>query len=719
MLAARIAYRTEMSLPPRRPSTAIALFVLTCCAHLGCGNSAPTTGSFELSDGTTVLVADDGAITIRAGAHTLLHARPDGIAAVANNISSRSLFGGYDFVASEDARATLDEVTGITTDAAGVHITLRASEQRDVRGTLDISVLEAGERTRARLVLTGLPAFTTTELRLGCDEDATFLGFGAQYNATDQRGEAFDLFVEEQGIGRTGGLPVIGNAHSTYFPVPYWLDARGFGVALETEARVSVDVCAEDVDVMRVEVHSAQPADLVLLHGPSARDVIREVGDHFGRSQSPPAWGFGPWVGIQGGQDDVLAEADALEAAQVPFTALWAQDWTGKREFATGEEDVGVQYRWTADDMLYPDLAGMIETLHGRGIRFLGYANPFVQLDLPDHAADMIEQGLVALNTDGEPYEFTSPAASRAVSPDFTNPATAEYIKGFLREMITTYGMDGWMADFGEWAPIDAVLSTGRDPMLAHNTFPTEWHRLSREVFEQERPDGDWAVFTRSGWAGEQGVAQIVWIGDQEADFLPSDGLPTVVPAMINLGLTGMPFVTHDIAGFSGGPSTKELWLRWCELGAFTPIMRTHEGLKRSLNWNWDGDVETTAHFRRFARIRELLLPELMALAAEAASSSLPMLRHLTLVFPEDDASRTVADQFMLGDTLLVAPVVTEGAITKQVYLPPGTWFHVWTGDIHTGGQTITVDAPIGQPPVFSLGVDRADLRAVSDALLP
>ncbi|MBK8593804.1 MAG: hypothetical protein IPN77_32815 [Sandaracinaceae bacterium] len=708
-----------MSLLPHRPSTAIALFALSCCAHLGCGNSAPTTGSFELSDGTSVVVADDGAITILAGAHTLFHARAAGIAAVANTTSTRSLFGGYDFVDSEDARATLDQITGITSDEAGVHIALRASEQRDVRGTLDVSVVEAGERTRARLVLTGLPDFTTTELRLSCDEDATFLGFGAQYNATDQRGEAFDLFVEEQGIGRTGGLPLMGNAHSTYFPVPYWLDARGFGVALETEARVSVDVCADDMEVMRVEVHSAQAADLVLLHGPSARDVIREVGDHFGRSQSPPAWGFGPWVGIQGGTDDVLAEADALEAAQVPFTALWAQDWTGKREFVTSGEDVGVQYRWTADDVLYPDLAGMIETLHGRGIRFLGYANPFVQLDLPDHAADMIAQGLVALDSDGAPYEFTSPAASRAVSPDFTNPATGEYIKGFLRAMITTYGMDGWMADFGEWAPIDAVLSTGRDPMLAHNTFPTEWHRLSREVFEEERPDGDWAVFTRSGWAGEQGVAQIVWIGDQEADFLPSDGLPTVVPAMINLGLTGMPFVTHDIAGFSGGPSTKELWLRWCELGAFTPIMRTHEGLKRSLNWNWDGDAETTAHFRRFARIHELLLPELMALAAEAANTSLPMLRHLTLVFPGDDASRTVADQFMLGDTLLVAPVVAEGATTKQVYLPPGTWFHVWTGDMHTGGQTVMVDAPIGQPPVFSLGVDRADLRAVSDALLP
>lgn len=704
---------------PSLPTLLRSVGLLALFALPSCGGGPRTTGSFELSDGTTVVVAADGSVSIADATHTLFESRAGGVAAVANDATFRTILGGYDFVDTELSRATLDEVTGITTDDEGVHIALRSSEQRTVRGVLDVSVVVAGETTRARLTVGGLPDFTTTELSLACASDATFLGFGAQYNATDQRGEAFDLFVEEQGIGRTGGLPITGNTHSTYFPVPYWLDARGFGVALETEARVSVNVCAADAQVMRVSVHSAQPADLLLFHGPTAPDVIREVGDHFGRSQSPPAWGFGPWVGIQGGTTAVLGEADALEAAQVPFTALWAQDWTGKRTFVTGNEDVGVQYRWTADDVLYPDLAGMISTLHGRGIRFLGYANPFVQLNLPDHAQDMIDMGLVALNSDGEPYEFTSPAVSPAVSPDFTNPATGEYIKGFLRAMITTYGMDGWMADFGEWAPVDAVLSNGRDPMLAHNTFPTEWHALSREVFEEERPDGDWAVFTRSGWAGEQGTAQIVWIGDQEANFLPSDGLPTVVPAMINLGLTGMPFVTHDIAGFSGGPSTKELWLRWCELGAFTPIMRTHEGLKRSLNWNWDGDAETTAHFRRFARIHELLLPELMTLAAEAASSSMPMLRHLTLVFPDDVASRTVADQYMLGDTLLVAPVVAEGATTKQVYLPPGTWFHVWTGDMHTGGQTITVAAPIGQPPVFSLGVDRADIRGVSDQLLP
>jgi len=145
-----------------------------------------------------------------------------------------------------------------------------------------------------------------------------------------------------------------------------------------------------------------------------------------------------------------------------------------------------------------------------------------------------------------------------------------------------------------------------------------------------------------------------VWIGDQEADFEAEDGLPTVVPALLNLGLSGIPYVTHDIAGYSGGPSSRELFFRWVELGAFTPIFRTHEGLNAAENWHWDRDAETTAHFGRFARIHAALAPEIEALADEAATTSMPLLRHLAMVFGDDVASRSVSDEFMLGDALLL-----------------------------------------------------------------
>lgn len=133
--------------------------------------------------------------------------------------------------------------------------------------------------------------------------------------------------------------------------------------------------------------------------------------------------------------------------------------------------------------------------------------------------------------------------------------------------------------------------------------------------------------------------------------------MPTVVPAMLNLGLAGQPYVTHDIAGFARGtgPSDEELYMRWTELGAFTPVMRTHEGANKEGNWSWEKSPATTAHFRRF--------------------------------------------------------VLEQGAVSRSVYLPAGTWYNAWSGAAIAGGGRVTVDAPMGYPPVFSLGVDRPELR--------
>jgi alpha-glucosidase len=203
-------------------------------------------------------------------------------------------------------------------------------------------------------------------------------------------------------------------------------------------------------------------------------------------------------------------------------------------------------------------------------------------------------------------------------------------------------------------------------------------------------------------------------VGDQEANFEPEDGLPTVVPAMLNLGLSGLPYVTHDVAGFSGGPSTKELFLRWTELGAFSPILRTHDGNQKLENWRWNRDAETTAHFRRFARVHVALAPTIEAAFDEAAASSKPVVRHLAFEFPDQPELRDVSDAFLLGDSLLVAPVLSEGATSREVVLPAGaTWFDVWTGEALEGGQTLVRAAPIGAPPVFSRDADRADLRAI------
>ncbi len=192
-----------------------------------------------------------------------------------------------------------------------------------------------------------------------------------------------------------------------------------------------------------------------------------------------------------------------------------------------------------------------------------------------------------------------------------------------------------------------------------------------------------------------------MWAGDQEADWSQSDGIPTVVTAGLTIGLAGIPYFTHDIAGFSGGPSTKELFQRWTELGAFTPVMRTHDGLKKHENHNFNTDQETLEHFVLFSKIHAALLPYLKLLAQQAVDQGLPMVRHTVLIDHEWEKSFEAHKQWMLGSDILFAPVVEQGTESIDAYLPEGEWEHLLTGDTFTGRQIVNISAPVGMPDVL------------------
>jgi alpha-glucosidase (family GH31 glycosyl hydrolase) len=210
--------------------------------------------------------------------------------------------------------------------------------------------------------------------------------------------------------------------------------------------------------------------------------------------------------------------------------------------------------------------------------------------------------------------------------------------------------------------------------------------------------------FARAGWLGSNAFTPVVWAGDQRTSFQKDDGLPTVIPMGINLGLAGVSTYAHDIAGYQSNTnptSTKELFFRWVSLGAVTPVMRTHHGINPRGNWKLDSDAETLAHYKRWAQFHVQLYPYLDAHSAEAEDTGVPIVRALAMMQPSDDRGWTISDQYFLGGGLLIAPVIEEGAVSRSVYLPAGDWVS-WDGNTRATGPTdLIVAAPVSELPIF------------------
>ena len=681
-----------------RNSLLVALLVA------GCGGSD---GPLDVQAGDIKVHAlADGSFDLTQGDRVLLHAPASSLTALAYDPQVSLLWGMFSYDPGPVTRAPLARRTALATD--GGDILLSLAGDAGATGSLRFHRAEHEVTITASAAAPSLTVHSLG-LRFGCDERSHFLGFGEQYQNIDHRGEAFPLWTSEQGIGRdpAKATPLSGNPWTTYFPVPFFIDpAHGYGLAVDSTTHIDVDLCKTDPAVWSLTVDEPEAVTLHLYTGPTPAEVLRDfTAGPQGRSVPAPRWSVdGAWIAVQGGPDRVAYVVKTAKDAGVPVAAVWAQDWLG--QLPLGGWQFEIKYHWTLDDSLYPGFKTMLDGLHAQNVKFLGYFNPFItsKFGLTEWPEAMANNYAVR-TSDGKIDEFLITVFTGSVV-DLTNPDAVKWWQGYAKKALDL-GMDGWMHDFGEWLPYDAVLHAGT-PAREHNLYPTRWQRAAREIL-----DGEKVTFARSGGLGSAGVSQVIWAGDQQADFDPWDGLPTVVPAMISLGLAGISWVTHDIAGFTGGPSTKELYMRWMELGAFTPIFRTHEGLTSGLNWFWYTDAETLAAFSRWARVHKLLADTFWKLDEEHAASGLPLVRALALTWPDDTVAITTSDEYTIGTDLLVAPVLTQGATTRTVYFPKGHWVDVWDPAIsYDGPVSKTVNAPIGRPPVFSQS-GRTDLKDI------
>jgi alpha-glucosidase len=428
-----------------------------------------------------------------------------------------------------------------------------------------------------------------------------------------------------------------------------------------------------------------------------------------------PEWILGgAVVGLQGGTDKVLEISERLEALDAPVAAFWLQDWVGQRQTSFGTQ---LWWNWELDHDHYPNWNALREGLQTRGIRVMTYINPFLCDDVPkkeNHRRNLfgeaVEGGYLVKDQQGEPYRVRISSFSASLV-DLTNPEARTWIKGLIKDELIGSGTSGWMADFGEGLPYDAVLFSGADPKAYHDRYAEEWARVNREAIIEAGRDDDIVFFNRSGYTESPRYSTLFWVGDQLVDWDEQDGIKSAVTGLLSSGLSGYSLEHSDIGGYTALDNplfryhrSKELLLRWIELDAFTTIFRTHEGNIPEVNHQVYSDEKTLEHFVRFAKIYAAWKPYRMALVREASEKGLPVVRHPFVHYPHDLGVLDLNYQFMVGPEIMVAPVLDPGTDTVEVYLPAGGWVHLWTGTAYGSpgrGVRETIPAPIGEPAVF------------------
>lgn len=587
-----------------------------------------------------------------------------------------------------------------TTDPLGRRLAVRLAPEAEGVVRLDASVI-GGSRDDV----------SATGAAFDSSPGERFLGFGERSNAVDQRGREVESYVAE-GPYQPAEQPFIAafvppagyrpREDATYFPIPWLLSTRGYGVLVGNDETSRFRLGTERADAWSVEADGPR-LTLHVIAGPQPADVLRRFTALVGRQ--PPAaapFYFGPWYQPAGDDASSLA---ALRHADAPASV--AQTYTHYLPCGDQQGNRDAQRART-------------KAYHAAGLAVTTYFNPMICTGYSPRYEQASSRGLLTRNPLGQPYlyRYTGSTQFLVGQFDFTQPAAGAFYGDLLGEALAD-GYDGWMEDFGEYTPEDARGADGSTGSAGHNRYPLLYHHAAY-AFSRTAPR-PLARFDRSGWTGTARVSQIVWGGDPTTDW-GFDGLASALTNGLTMGLSGVSLWGSDIGGFftlAAPQLTPELLVRWIELGFGSGVMRTQANgfnLTSSSRRPQIFDPGVLPTWRRYAKLRTQLYPYLSAAEAEYDHTGLPLMRQLALAYPHDPAAAATDDAYLLGPNLLVAPVLTPGGRSRRLHLPPGHWVDLWRSAatrrdgslrlgrarVLSGPSTVTLPAPLEELPLLA-----------------
>jgi sulfoquinovosidase len=537
-----------------------------------------------------------------------------------------------------------------------------------------------------------------------------FFGFGGRHNALDQHGNTFSSFIEEENVDGLTGVGVGGDGRSlypngpaaAYYPQPAFISSRHYGFLVDQPQLVRFQLDDQRPNAWNITA-SASGLRYVVAPGGAPR-AIRSLTEITGRQPVPPRWGLGPMLDRlvknfgetdADYQSNVQADLDNIARYRLPLKAYRIEGWG-----FPGRNDGFFLHTYTSP----AEQARVIATLRSRGIHPLVYLRPWMTVD-----SAAVANGWVAKRADGSPY-FTSGTTGQPIALlDFTNPAAVRF---WQRELVKAFnlGADGFMQDFGEEVLFGMRFHDGETGIKMHNRYLVLYAKATRQAirsYERKHPKRHLWFFTRAGYTGRPGSAAFEnanFPGDGTTDWTHSSGLASSTADMLNRAIGGAFGYGTDIGGYfdlTTPPTTKELFIRWAEWAALSPVFRLHGAGPTGTHTPWSFDDDTVRIYKRLSRLHLKAVPLILRLWKKAVRTGMPPTRPLWLAYPSDRNARAQDQEWLLGADLLVAPVVEQGVTSRGVYFPRGCWSYPGTGRRYRGPRSAVVQAPLEVLPYF------------------
>lgn len=507
-------------------------------------------------------------------------------------------------------------------------------------------------------------SYVHEQLTLGVGE--LVYGLGERFGPLVKNGQSVDVWNADGGTA----------SEQAYKNVPFYLTNRGYGVLVNHPGHVSYEVGSEAVERVQFSV-AGESLEYFVIYGPTPARILERYTRLTGRPAEVPAWSYGLWLSTSFTTDydektvtgfiDAMAERD-LPLSVFHFDCFWMREFNW------------CDFEW--DPRTFPDPEGMLSRLHEKDVRVCVWINPYIAQRSPLFA-EGAAAGYLLTKPNGDVWQWDLWQAGMALV-DFTNPDATAWYQGHLRRLIGM-GVDAFKTDFGERIPTEVDYFDGSSPERMHNYYTQLYNSAVFDVLRQERGEGDAVVFARSATTGGQRMP-VHWGGDSTSSFA---SMAETLRGGLSLAFSGFGFWSHDIGGFEGTPDPA-VFKRWVAFGLMSSHSRFHGSSSYRVPWVFDadprtgvvdtGDQSAVAVTRRFAQLKNRLMPYLYTAGLQASAEGTPVMRPMQLEFPGDPGVEYLDRQYMLGADLLVAPVFTaEGVV--DFYLPAGVWTNFFTGE--------------------------------------